>query len=53
LKHYAEVVKECTALIEGNGNYLESHYWRGKAYENTGQWDASIADFKIVAESSH
>jgi tetratricopeptide (TPR) repeat protein len=53
LKHYAEVVKECTALIESNGNYLESHYWRGKAYESTGQWDASIADFEIVANSSH
>jgi tetratricopeptide (TPR) repeat protein len=53
MKHYAETVQECTALIEGNGNYLESHYWRGKAYENTGQWDASIADFELVADSSH
>jgi tetratricopeptide (TPR) repeat protein len=53
LKHYAEAVKTCTALIDGNGNYLESHYWRGKAYENTGQWDASIADLEIVADSSH
>jgi hypothetical protein len=53
LKHYAETVKECTALIEDNGNYLESHYWRGKAYENTGQWDASIADLELVADSSN
>lgn len=22
MKHYAETVRECTALIEGNGNYL-------------------------------
>ena len=53
MKHYAETVKECTALIEGNGNYLESHYWRGKAYENTSQWDASIADLELVADSSN
>lgn len=53
MKHYAETVRECTALIEGNGNYLESHYWRGKAYENTSQWDASIADLELVADSSN
>ena len=53
MKHYTETVRECTALIEGNGNYLESHYWRGKAYENTRQWDASIADLELVADSSN
>jgi tetratricopeptide (TPR) repeat protein len=52
LKHFKEAVKECTALIEGNGNYLQTHYWRAKAYEGLGQWDASIADFTPVAESA-
>ena len=53
LKHFTEAVRACTALIEGNGNYLLSHYWRGKAYEGLGQWDASIADFSPVAESAN
>jgi tetratricopeptide (TPR) repeat protein len=52
MKHFAEALKECTALIEGNGNYLLTHYWRGKAYEGLGQWDASIADFSPVADSA-
>jgi hypothetical protein len=52
MKHFAAAVKECTALIESNGNYMQSHYWRGKAYEGLGQWDASIADFSPVADSA-
>jgi tetratricopeptide (TPR) repeat protein len=52
LKHFTEAVTECTALIEGNGNYLQTHYWRAKAYEGLGQWDASIADFTPVADSA-
>ena len=52
LKHFTEAVTECTALIETNGNYLQTHYWRAKAYEGLGQWDASIADFTPVADSA-
>ncbi len=52
MKHFAEAVKECTALIEGNGNRMQTHYWRGKAYEGMGQWDESIADFSPVADSA-
>ena len=52
MKHFAAAVKECTALIEGNGNYMQTHYWRGKAYEGLGQWDESIADFSPVADSA-
>jgi tetratricopeptide (TPR) repeat protein len=53
LRHFTEAVRACNTLIEGHGNYLESHYWRGKAYEGLGQWDASIADFSPVAESAN
>jgi tetratricopeptide (TPR) repeat protein len=52
MKHFAAAVKECTALIETNGNYMQTHYWRGKAYEGLGQWNASIADFSPVADSA-
>jgi tetratricopeptide (TPR) repeat protein len=52
LKHFNEAVTACTALIEANGNYMQTHYWRAKAYEGLGQWDASIQDFTPVAESA-
>jgi len=52
LRHFNEAVKACTALIEANGNYMQTHYWRAKAYEGLGQWDASIRDFTPVAESA-
>jgi tetratricopeptide (TPR) repeat protein len=52
LKHFKEAVKECKALIEGDGNYLQTHYWLAKAYEGLGQWDASIAEFTPAAESA-
>ena len=52
LKHFKEAVKECTALIESDGNYLQTHYWLAKAYEGLGQWDASIAEFTPAAESA-
>jgi tetratricopeptide (TPR) repeat protein len=52
MKYFSEAVKECSTLIDGNGNYLVSHYWRGKAYEGLRQWDASIADFSPVADSA-
>jgi hypothetical protein len=53
LKQFQQAVQECTALIDGNGDYLESHYYRGKAYELLRQWDASIADFAPIADSAH
>jgi tetratricopeptide (TPR) repeat protein len=52
MKYFAAAANECTALIESNGNYMQSHYWRGKAYEGLGQWDASIGDFSPVADSA-
>jgi tetratricopeptide (TPR) repeat protein len=53
LKHFKEAVRQCTALIEGNGKYLQTHYWLAKAYEGLGQWDASIAEFTPVAASAN
>jgi len=53
LKHFTEAVSECTRAIEGNGNFLQSHYWRARAYEGLQNWDAAMADFGPVAESSN
>jgi tetratricopeptide (TPR) repeat protein len=53
LKHFKEAVSECTGLIDGSDNYLQSHYWRAKAYEGLRQWDASLADFGPVADSAN
>jgi tetratricopeptide (TPR) repeat protein len=53
LKHYDEAAKECTRLIEGNGNYMQSHYWRAKAHEGLHEWDAALADFSPVAEGAN
>jgi membrane associated rhomboid family serine protease len=53
LKHYTEAVSECTRQIDGNGNYLQSHYWRARAYEGLEHWDAAMADFGPIADSSN
>ena len=53
LNRLQEAVQECTALIKSNGDYLETHYFRGKAYEKLRQWDASIADLNPIADSAH
>jgi tetratricopeptide (TPR) repeat protein len=53
LRHFSEAITECTNLINGSGNYLQTHYWRAKAYEGSQQWDAALADFGPVAESAN
>jgi tetratricopeptide (TPR) repeat protein len=53
MKRLTEAVKECTQLIDGNSGYLETYYYRAKAYEALGQWDASLADFAPIAESAN
>jgi L-fucose mutarotase/ribose pyranase (RbsD/FucU family) len=53
MRHLAAAVRECTQLIEGNSGYLETYYYRAKAYEVLGQWDASLADFGPIAESAN
>lgn len=53
LRHFHEAVRSCTRLIQGNGNYLESHYWRGLAYEGLRRWGPALADLKWVAASSN
>jgi tetratricopeptide (TPR) repeat protein len=46
--HPAEAVKECTRLIEADGNNLDVIYYRGMSYLDLHQWDASINDLKRV-----
>jgi hypothetical protein len=47
-----QAVKECTRLIDGNGNYREAHYWRGHSYEALHDWDAALADFGPIADGA-
>jgi tetratricopeptide (TPR) repeat protein len=47
-----EAVKECTRLINGNGNYREAHYWRAHSYEALHDWDAALADFGPIADGA-
>jgi tetratricopeptide (TPR) repeat protein len=53
LKHYSEAVTECTRLIEGNGNYIQTHYWRAKAYENLDELDEALADYGPIADKGN
>jgi tetratricopeptide (TPR) repeat protein len=53
LKRFTDAVAECTKLIDGSGNYLQTHYWRAKAYEGLENWDASLTDFAPVADSAN
>jgi tetratricopeptide (TPR) repeat protein len=53
MRRLEEAVHECTALIESNGDFMETRYFRGKAYEVSRQWDASIADLSPIADTAH
>jgi membrane associated rhomboid family serine protease/tetratricopeptide (TPR) repeat protein len=52
LKHFTDAVSECTRVIDNNGNYLQSHYWRARAYEGLEKWDSAMADLGPIADSS-
>jgi hypothetical protein len=53
LKLFQQAVTECTRLIDGNGNFLQSHYWRALSYEQLHDWDAALADFGPIADGSN
>jgi tetratricopeptide (TPR) repeat protein len=53
LKRFHEAVEECSNVIEGNGDYMQTHYWRAKAYERLHEWDASLADFGPIADGAN
>jgi tetratricopeptide (TPR) repeat protein len=53
LKLPGQAVKECTQLINGDGNYLQSRYWRAVSYEQLHDWDAALADFAPIADGAN
>ena len=53
LKLADQAVKACTRLIDGNGNYLQSRYWRAAAYEQMHDWHDALANFEPIAEGAN
>ena len=45
-------VKECTRVIDSNGNYMEAHYYRAHSYEALHNWDAALSDFAPIADGA-
>jgi len=50
LKLYGETIKDCTAEIAKGGD-VGNAYWRARAYEDSGQTEAALRDFRQVADS--
>ena len=45
-------VKECTRVLDSNGNYMEARYYRAHSYEALHKWDAALADFAPIADGA-
>ncbi len=52
LKQYRDGVAECTQVIERSDN-TETHYWRGRIYEDLKDKEAALKDMAVVAASQH
>jgi len=52
LKLRDEAVKECTRVIESDGNYMQAHYFRALSYEAMHDWDPALADFTPIADGA-
>src|SRR5208282_1428049 len=50
LKQHDEALQACTEAIDKAGN-LPAHYWRGVLYQDSGQMDAALRDFAVIADS--
>jgi tetratricopeptide (TPR) repeat protein len=50
LTHYAEAIEECTQLIATHLDVATAHYQRARAYEDSRNFDAAIADYAPIAE---
>jgi tetratricopeptide (TPR) repeat protein len=53
LKLPEEAIKECTRLMDGDGNYLESRYWRALSYDQMHDWSAALTDFEPIADGAN
>jgi len=50
LTHYQEAIAECTQLIATHRDVATAHYQRARAYEDSRNFDAAIADYAPIAE---
>lgn len=51
LKQYAAAIKTCSTLAGASD--LEALYWRGHAYQASGQPDLALADYRRIADSEN
>jgi tetratricopeptide (TPR) repeat protein len=50
LNRFREAVGECTELMHTHRDAADAQYYRARALEGLGQYDAAIADFKPIAD---
>jgi Domain of unknown function (DUF4034) len=48
-----QAIKECTRLIDGNGNYVQTRYWRAASYQEMHDWQAALAGFAPIADGAN
>jgi tetratricopeptide (TPR) repeat protein len=49
IKAYQDAIRACTQAIDFGANALEARFWRGLAYQDSGDIDAAEKDWAIVA----
>jgi tetratricopeptide (TPR) repeat protein len=52
-RQYAPAVASLSQTIARNDRFPLAHLWRGRAYEQLGQWDQAIAEFAKTSEELH
>jgi hypothetical protein len=53
LKLQEKAVKECTRVLDSDGNYMQARYFRAHSYEALHDWDAALADFGPIADGAN
>ncbi len=50
---YDEAEKQLRFILEMNGDFSPAHLWLGRTYQELGQYDAAIAEFRQVEARQH
>jgi tetratricopeptide (TPR) repeat protein len=49
IRDYAASIRACTQAMDDGANPIEARFWRGMAYRDSGDADAAVKDWTIVA----